>query len=327
MIKLTLALPALEFPNTAALPPLEVPALNQLLRFGTFEIKPQLRSAFYGDYLWQGSLLAHAKAAIGVAATQPAVLVSPVWQQIGMHHMNMLGGQDIQITTAEAQQFCQGLSEFYAEEGWRFVMVRADLWLAMLPETPQWQAAPVWDVLGQVDGTMRAEGADSNAWLQKQTEIQMWLHGHALNAERVAAGLPAVNGVWLWRDAAGAAEREVLGSDSAAAQFYPGRRLDQGYDFAAWREILREQGCDGVDSVLFIEDLALAHHTSDAWAYQRTLMQLEERWFVPVWQALQSGDLKTFVLASDGNHGGAWKLGAKPQWRFWKKRRLFSGSF
>lgn len=31
-----------------------------------------------------------------------------------------------------------------------------------------------------------------------QSEIQMWLHAHPVNAARTAAGLPAINGLWFW---------------------------------------------------------------------------------------------------------------------------------
>ncbi|MGB4882640.1 MAG: hypothetical protein WBO82_06375 [Neisseria sp.] len=324
-MKLTLALPSLDFADAGTLPPLSVPALNELLRFGSFQRNACSLATFYGHYLWSGSLLELAKAQVGVSVTQPALLVSPVWQQIGMHNMNVLSGHDIQISADEAQQFCQGLSEFYHEDGWQFYRVRADLWLATLPETPEWQAAPIWNVLGQVDGTIRAEGTGSGVWLQKQTEIQMWLYRHPLNAARAAVGMPAVNGVWLWRDVEGKAITSILGSDNPAAQFYPSVRLDQAYDFAAWLAALDENGHQEADSVMFIDDLAVTQHTADIWAYKSTLEQLEERWFAPILHALKSGELSEFSLATNGEAGGVWTLKSKPQWRFWKKRHAFTG--
>ena len=73
---LTLALPALNQPDFAKLPATLTPALNQLLRFGTFTPQAARPSEFYGRYLWQGSLLAHAKAQLGLAADAPAAFAA-----------------------------------------------------------------------------------------------------------------------------------------------------------------------------------------------------------------------------------------------------------
>ena len=103
---LTLALPALNQPDFAKLPATLTPALNQLLRFGTFTPQAARPSEFYGRYLWQGSLLAHAKAQLGLAADAPAAFAAPVWQQMGMHSMSMLAGADIGINMQQAQRLC-----------------------------------------------------------------------------------------------------------------------------------------------------------------------------------------------------------------------------
>ena len=323
-MKLTLVLPALNYADSAALPPLHTPALDELLRFGSFSRRACAPSELYARYLWRGSLLAQAKAAVGVAAAQPAVLAAPVWQQMGMHHMNMLSGADIQIASAEAERLCRELSGFYHDDGFRFAAVRPDLWLLEMPQTPDWQAVPLWDVLGRVDGTVRAEGAGSAQWLQLQTEMQMWLHSHALNAERLAAGLPAINGLWLWHDTQGSAQTGILGSNSPWAQFYAGTRLDAPYDFPAWLAMLEEAGQARADSVLFLDDLAVAAHTGNGHAYHQTVTEWEQCWFAPVWEALQTGYLHTLIIHTES---GKLAVSAKPQWRFWKKRRTFGGVF
>ena len=323
-MNLTLALPALNWGDETSLPPLDVPALNQLLRFGRFSAAPQSSAAFFADYLWQGSLLALAKQALSIPAEQPAVFASPVWQQMGMHRMSMLGGSEIGISAEEAAELCGGLNQFYADEGWRFQVYRPDLWLLCLPETADWQAEPVLDVLGEVDGTMRAQGDGSRAWLSAQTEIQMWLHNHALNAARTAAGQPAINGVWLWRDGVGTtANTPLLASDSAWADAYSGSRVDAPYDYAAWYAIAAEQGSDS--GVIFLDDLLPAAHTADVWAYQQTLQAWDERFFAPIWQDLRSGRLKQFTLATDGAEGGRLQLSAKAGRAFWKRQRAFQG--
>ncbi|UOO81825.1 hypothetical protein LVJ83_13100 [Uruburuella testudinis] len=324
-MNLTLALPGLNHSDGTPLPLPDLPAFNQMLRFGTLIRKPLPASAFLARYLWRGSLLASAKQQLGMPAERAAVLASPVWQQMGMNHMDMLGGADIGIGLDEAEQWCRGLSSFYREEGWCFEALRADLWLVGLPAAPDWQVPPLPDVLGRADGSVRAQGRDSREWLQKQTEIQMWLHSHPLNHSRTAAGVPAVNGVWLWQDLEGGqTEAPLLACDSPWAQFYPGKRCDAPYDFAAWQHLAAEAGVVS-DGLIWLDDLQACAHTGDTGAYVQTLQDWETRWFAPLWQALKSGRLNRLKVVTDGDNGGELCLKAKAGRAFWKPKRRFAG--
>ncbi|MBF0803804.1 MULTISPECIES: hypothetical protein [unclassified Neisseria] len=324
---LTLALPALNRNTDAAQPATVLPSLNKMMRFGSYTATPARPSEFYGRFLWHGSLLERAKPALGIGPEQAAVFASPVWQQMGMHHMDMLGGGDIQIQAHEAETFCLGLSRFLQTDGWHFHPLRPDLWLVALPAQPDWQAAPVLDVLGRIDDSVRAEGTGSRVWLQKQTEIQMWLHAHPLNAKRAAARVPTVNGVWLWRDIAGSrAGNPLLGSSSPWAQFYPGSRTGAPDDFDAWMETTRRHNRPVSDGLLFLDDLAVTRHTDDAWAYKEILESWEQRWFAPLWQALQQGRLNSLTIATDGPQGGSLTLNPKAARAFWKKKKTFAGN-
>lgn len=325
-MNLTLALPALVYHISDTLPPLDLPSFNKILRFGTFTPSSISSSALYARFLWKGSLLGHALNHLHLPPGQPSVFASPVWQQMGMHNLSMLGGTDIQIQLHEAEQLCSGLNDFFREDGWAFRPVRADLWLVTVPRIPNWQVPPVLDVLGQVDGSIRAEGPDGPSWLQKQTEIQMWLHNHPLNVERTAAGIPTVNGVWLWQDLEGGqTAAPILACDSSWAQFYSGTHLDVPYDFAAWEAVLKESGQTVSDGLLFLDDLAVTAHTADVWAYKDTLESWEQRWFAPLWQALCEGRLKNLCIVTDGPHGGELHIKAKAGRAFWKKKKTFAG--
>lgn len=322
----TLAIPSLNYPTAADLPPLELPFLSKLMQFGKFKAAPASASAFYAEYLWQGSLLARAKEAAGLPVEQATVLVSPVWLQMGMNQVNMLDGADIGIQADEAQRLCAELSDFYSDELCQFYPVRPDLWLAVMPNQPQWQTEPFWDVLGPNDGSVRTENHAAD-WLRMQTEIQMWLHNHAINESRSRAKVPPINGVWLWNDLQGKASESLpLGCESGWAQFYSGRRLDASYDWQTWLDALEESGLKGADSVVFLPDLAATGHTADVWTYKDTLEQWDQRWFAPLWQALSEGRLKNLVIATDGESGGELHIKAKAGRAFWKKSRVFAGS-
>lgn len=325
-MNLTLVIPSLNRLSGDGLPPLLVPSLNKLMRFGRFSAVTAEASELYGRYLWQGSLLAEAKKAAGIAEHSAAVLVSPVWQQMGMHHVNMVGGQDIGIGLDEAEALCRGLEDLYRDLGWRFYLVRPDLWLLVLENMLDWQVPPVLDMLGQMDGSVKAEGSDAVQWLQWQTEMQMWLHGHDVNRRRQAAKQPEINGVWLWTDCCGqASSQSVLGSDSVWAQFYPGTKLDAPYDWSAWQAVLSENGGKFSDGLLFLDDLAATAHTADVWTYKDILEQWEQRWFAPLWQALSDGSVQQLKLVTDGEAGGELLVKAKAGRAFWKRQKQFAG--
>ncbi|MDO5638295.1 MAG: hypothetical protein Q4G28_00300 [Neisseria sp.] len=328
-MNLTLALPALNCQTPSSLPPLALPALDQLLRFGRFTPQPAAASAFYARYLWQGSLLALARQQAGLAAAQPAVFAAPVWQQMGMNHMDMISASDIGIQAPDAERLCQGLNAFYQDEGWHFQALRPDLWLVSLPETPDWQVPPLPDALGAADGSLRAEGRDSRQWLQKQTEIQMWLHQHAADGT-TGANTPSVNGIWLWQDLAGSqTAAPLLASDSPWAQFYPGKKFDAPHDFSAWQRLLAEQPpaetASPQDGLLFLDDLVACSHSGDIGAYVHTLQSLETRWFAPLWQALRTGRLNSLCISTDGADGGELRIKSGAQRAFWKRKRAFQG--
>ncbi|MCP1661019.1 hypothetical protein [Neisseria perflava] len=324
-MKLTLALPALLRRPDETPPPLKLPAFNQILRYGRLQRHAQRPSEFYARYLWRGSLLAQAKRALNLPEHQIAVFASPLWQQMGMNHVSMIGGEHIGILPDEAERLCADLSAFYAQDSWRFYPWRPDLWLATLPSEPDWQVAPVLDVCGQIGNPEAAEGANALIWLGKQTEIQMWLHGHPLNGKRIACKQPAVNGLWLWTDLVGSQTAILTASDSPWAQSSDGLKADAPYDFQAWQEIVAEQGQKVSDGLIFLDDLIATAQTGDVWAYQEILESWETRWFAPLWQEVCAGRLKELVIATDGENGGEVVVTPQSKWAFWRKGKPFDG--
>ena len=191
----TLVLPAQLRRPHEPVPPLSVPALNDLLRYGRFQAAPLSRGALYQSYCCDRLTL-----------PENQIYASPVWQRMGMNSADMLALHDIR--TDEAQAWCAELTAFY-ENRYTFRPLRPDLWTLELPAPPQWQADSIWNVCGQLDGTQTAHGADTREWLRLTTEIQMWLHNHPHNAKREAAGQPPANGLWPKAAALGSRQTAV----------------------------------------------------------------------------------------------------------------------
>lgn len=318
-MQLTLALTSLNRSDDETLPPLPVPAFNQILRYGRLQRAAVRPSEFYARHLWQGSLLGHAKTQLGLPQTQPAVLASPVWQQMGLHQAKLLEGRYLDISVHEAAVLCRELSAFYADAGWQFHAIRPDLWLITLPDTPQWDAPPVIDIGGQISHADQAGGVDAADWLAKQTEIQMWLFAHPINHNRRVAKQPEINGLWLWQDVMGQAAHQTVYSDSPWAAFAE-QSAPLPPDFAAWFA-----QNPPANSLIFSDGLNLSAQTGDVAAYAEQLDYWERAWFAPAWQALNTGRLKKLVLRTDGEYGGELVLTPKSKWAFWKADKSFKG--
>lgn len=322
---LTLAIPSLNRRSDETLPQLYLPALNQILRYGRLKKQACPTSLFYGKHLWQKSLLNQAKTFLNLPATRPAAFASPIWQQMGLHQANIISGEHLAIQDHEARQWCEQLSTFHQGEQWHFYPVRNDLWLVTMPSESDWQVIPVLDLHGRISADDRACGHDALQWLGKQTETQMWLHQHPLNAVRRAEKHPEINGLWLWQDIHGRAAAPLLATDSPWAQFFHGKKHDAPYDFAAYCALAAEHGASLSDSLIFLDELTITEQTGDVYAYQKILQSWETRWFAPLWQAVKTGRLKQLTVTTDGEHGGELLLTPQSKWAFWKAAKQFEG--
>lgn len=316
----TLNLPGLHWPHPDTLPPLKLPHLDKLLRFGRFQAAPATPADFCFRQL---------KVHLSQLSPQPYAFASPVWQQAGMHSVQILDSRVLAVSAAEARTLCDGLNNLYAEDDWRFEPLRPDLWLLHLPAAAGWQAPCVLDIVGQADGSQRAIGPAQTQWLQRQTEIQMWLHGQAVNQQRQAEGRPPINGLWLWDSLPadnGHSAARLIGSDSPWAAFSRSETASAPESWAAWQAETAARGLPPADTALYLDALATAVQCADVHAYCSRLEAWEHSLFAPLWQDLQHGRLSGLCLQTDGPAGGRLLLAARSGWRFWKRKKTFAGS-
>lgn len=304
----TLILPDFLRPEADSLPPVDTPALNQILRFARVQAAETSRAELYQNHL-----------ADRLQLPEHCAYASPVFQQTGMNSVRLTDGAALSIRYEEAAAWCEGLNRLYRGEA-EFSPIRADLWQISLPEKINWQSPPLWDALGEVDGGAKAVGAGAGGWLQLSTELQMWLHAHPLNQNRA---IP-VNAVWLWRgDNRRLANPPVLtGTDSPWRQQSSLNTEEMPHDFATWQRVCDDAHIDLNQTAVFSEAFVLSRQSGDVWHYADILHDWETRFFAPVWQALRSGSLNGFSLIC---RQGVLRLGRRPQRRFWRRPRRFTG--
>lgn len=320
-MKLTLALPSLHLDEDETRIPLNLPAFDAMLRYGSLHRQSCAASAFYARYLWRGRLAERAAQSLNMPS-EAVALATPVWQKMGLHQANVLTAEYLDVAQSEAERLCRDLSEFYADIPRYFTPVLPELWLVSLARAYRWGAKPVLDLGGLLGADDQPDGEDSLEWLRVQTEIQMWLAAHPVNHNRKKRGLPELNGLWLWDGTNGGARGGTVFADTVWSRFHPERRALPD-SFRAYEETAAH--LPDTHHILFMDDLRLTALTGDRERYAAILQQWEERWFAPLYEAVRTGKIKRLDIATDGQHGGTLTLAPADRWKFWRGAKTFDG--
>jgi hypothetical protein len=102
------------------------------------------------------------------------------------------------LTQAQSAALTESLSEFFAQDGLRFVAGSVSSWYVQCDVPQRLVTTPLWRAIG---GSMLLQfptGPDASAWNARLNEAQMLLHAHPVNAAREESGLARVASVWWW---------------------------------------------------------------------------------------------------------------------------------
>lgn len=101
------------------------------------------------------------------------------------------------LSSAEAAAIAAELEAHFSADGWHALSVGERIYLGM-SEAPPLRLPATTEILGHSLGAVLPHDRDHLAWLSLINEIQMLLHGSAVNRAREEAGREPVNGLWLW---------------------------------------------------------------------------------------------------------------------------------
>lgn len=309
----TLIIPNLLQPEAEHLPEFDTPALNTLMRLGEFAFDPLSLTDLYAHYLC-GSF----------ALPENSVYATPLWQKVGMNSMSI---NTVSLSDTEAESLCDGLNAYFGNDAY-FSPIRPDLWMLDLPQHVQWQAPPLFDVLGRIDEHMGAQGDGRKQWLSLQTELQMWLHNHPMNRHRAEKNLPPINSIWLWnapKTASVIHPAALMGTNSLWAEQSPLTVHKAPYNLAQWQAICHEKHISIAETALFLNDLIYVTTNEDWWAYHDMIQHWEEQFFVPILTLLRQKQLGSVRIITNGVNGGILTVQPPTFWAFLKSQRHFNG--
>lgn len=294
------------------LPAYQTPTLDNLRRFGAC----QNHSHNLMQFSFSGSLKALILQDLDLPLDTPAFLACPVSQFMDMHSMQIISGEDLQLSWSDAHQACNLLNDFVANDGWQFHPYHADLWLVTVPQNQDWQAADIWSIKDRMNHTHTIEGSDARPIRTLLTEIQMLLFSHTQSHRQ---DKPPINGIWLWQDTMGVADKEttVIGN---AAWLPEKNNLLINKDFS-WGDIQRL--ADNKPHITLYSNRA-NHHLQQGGLLQHAefIANFDKNILTPAFWALKKGNLKKLIITGKEH---TYTLTPQSHWRFWKRKQEFSG--
>ncbi len=218
-------------------------------------------------------------------------------------------GRAMQVDANDVDAILPALKPLFGDAGCLLDAPVPDRWYLQLPE------GAVLPAFSPPDAALGAEllehlpGGDSRSpearrWRSLLSEVQVVLHNHPRNLERIAAGRPAINSLWFWGagrlpTAVHCDYRQVLSEDDTLLAF--ARLAGAGAAALPAR-------CPAIAEDMLVD-------LRDA----RDLARLQADWLAPLFEALRTGTLRE--LALDFESGEGYRLSPRQRWRMWRKPR------
>ncbi len=317
MRRVTLILSDLYLPEeiTHAAPQVaRLPSLDWLLRFADVERIGDWRQWLMSEVGVEHRPIASLCAAgLAEPLADTAWLATPVQLEARLDHVRLVDRGLLRLPADEQSSWCSAFNEVF---GPRYCLhaggERAFLLTGLAPVE-----------VGTVDPA-RLLGAEIGPALPGSrapelrrlwAEIEMWLHGSALNAARERAGSRRLSALWLW------------GREPALPS--APRTTPEGCTFSGGDPLVRALSRLGGNSVrdldgfaapamppghLVIERTPLTGDGNDAWP------ALESNWFAPLRAALSEGSIDLMELVANDR---VFRIGKRAAWRFWRRRRAW----
>lgn len=236
------------------------------------------------------------------------------WLRADPVHLKLEGGGLVladsgtfSISQQEAEDLTDSLNAHFGADGLTFYPLRPDRWY-LRPETvPALETTELALAAGRNIDSLLPRGGDAQIWRARLNDVQMLLHGHAVNEARERAGLAPINSVWPWgggtlADAVPAPFDALWSQDPFAAGLAQAAHI-AAHDLSAGAAgLLRASAGAGVKLIL-LDQLRGAAQYGDAHGWREALLRLERDWFAPLLAALQQERIGMLSLIALGPEG------------------------
>jgi len=230
---------------------------------------------------------------------------------------------EVKCGAEESAALCDVLNRHFEQDGITFFTPHPHRWYVRIAEPSDVTTTPLRIASWRDVKPYQPHGADALRWRSLSNEVQMLLHGHAINQGREARGMQAINSVWLWGGGVAngiATNISVLAGDEALAA--PFAKVAAIPFCTSLEEMLRVNG----DTGLWVESvLATAWQRGDLYAWRDAMQWVERELARPLWEAIEQGRLQSLtldVLTETETHRFVFDRSAS--WKLWRRASSLS---
>jgi hypothetical protein len=319
------------------LPPADAPGEMRALRLRALEAwlaraDPARRPGAGSDWLLQqwglgadAPVAALTLAADGGPHDGAWLRADPVHQRIDRNALVLHDAEVLALADEEVEAALSALNGFFAADGLEFVAPRADRWYVRVPPDEVPRTVPLEQAVGRNPFGMIPEGGRALRWPSIFSETQMLLAALPLNAEREAAGRPALNALWFW--GGGTLPRHLprpfdyvaTGDPLARALALASGCAVQGVPDRLARLPARESA----DCLVVLDALRGPFRRGDAAAWIAAARELERDWFSALGAAASTFGTVRLVLPTERDTA-VFEATPRSRWRLLRRARPFA---
>jgi len=122
----------------------------------------------------------------------------PVYLQPDRHQAVLVASEALQLQVEESAALLETINAHFVADGWQLRAPHPQRWYLKLEEAEAIRTTPLPYVMGRGVNPYLPQGKHRQQWHGWLNELQMLLHSHPVNQQRVQAGKLPVNSVWFW---------------------------------------------------------------------------------------------------------------------------------
>ncbi|MGQ0595509.1 MAG: hypothetical protein ACT4QB_23575 [Gammaproteobacteria bacterium] len=244
----------------------------------------------------------------------------PVYLRADLGRLRLFDGEGLLLARDEASGLAAEVAGVLAEHGFALHIGRdSRRWYLLLPNVPDIVTRPPAAVLGDHIDPYLPSGPERRFWHRLANDVQMVLHGAAINAAREGRGEPPINSLWFW--GAGTMPvrtpvpwARVLADDALGLGLARHGDIAHGPVPRGAFDLWTPGEIEG-DVLVVLRPGARAKPEPTADPYD-PLHRIEEQWFAPLLAMLQRRRLARLTVYTDARCFTITRAGA---WRVWRR--------
>jgi len=245
----------------------------------------------------------------------------PVHLRIEHNHIMLADRHTFQLTHDEAIQFTDAINPLLADDNITLFPLHPYRWYICLPKPPDLYTQTLNSVICKNINNLMPTGKEGIHWHKRINEIQMLLHDHPLNQQRETRDQLAINSLWIWGGGnLPQSSRSLYTTIWTNNHFvkalgnWSGIAYKQPPDDAS----LLLQTADTENNFVYLDELLNDEKYKDAYSWRNKLLHIEHSWFLPLFNALKTKQIKSLRI-SIINENGSYEFLVKPSSlrKFW----------